>query len=123
MVFLDPDNGLIPESPQPYGNGGPQYVTLHEINELTGRGQSVILYQHADRSSSVERVQSLLGTLKTSTGVDGFALIWHRWSVRFYVVLPAPRHDEVLRRRAEDFLAGPWEEHFDRSLILRRSQR
>ena len=50
VVFLDPDNGFIPDSVSPYSSKGNKYVTYNEVAEYYSSGKTVIVYNHRDRS-------------------------------------------------------------------------
>ena len=44
VVFLDPDNGFIPDSISPYSSKGNKYVTYEEAAEYYSSGKTVIVY-------------------------------------------------------------------------------
>lgn len=115
IVFLDPDNGLE-SGVQRRRKDGPKYAFYDEVAEFARRGQSVIVYQHMDRSApagrqAARRMSELEHRADAPAGV--FGLRFRRGTGRFFFVLPQPRRRELLMHRAETFLAGHWSVHFD----------
>jgi hypothetical protein len=51
LVFLDPDNGLEIASVRPSSAKASKYVYMHEVEAITKRGKSVLIYQHHNRSA------------------------------------------------------------------------
>ena len=49
IVFLDPDNGLLPRSQSRGGKDSVKYTYEEEILDYYGRGQSVVFYSHRTR--------------------------------------------------------------------------
>jgi hypothetical protein len=92
LVFLDPDNGIRVEGSS---QSIEKYATGHEITDYTVRGQSIVIYQHADRSPGgvTSQLHRRMTDLRAVTGVKPLGgVIGRRGSVRFFMVLPASSH-------------------------------
>lgn len=111
LIFLDPDNGLAGRTVQCHNLRSQKYVFREEVSDWLSRGKSVVLYQHQQRRGLQVQVRSQLGEL----GHNGWALTFHRTSVRIYYILPAnERHTDLLANRSTAFLETAWGEkgHF-----------
>ncbi|WP_143338082.1 hypothetical protein [Demequina sp. NBRC 110054] len=112
LVFADPDNGI---RRTPAGAKTVKYALLDELADYTTRGQSLVVYHHADRTPGGVSVQvaKRLGELHARTGIEPLgAVIARRGSTRFFFVLPANSHRAAL----EDALANyqrTWSQHVD----------
>ncbi len=106
LVFMDPDNGIAPNSVTPMSNAAPKYVFVGDIAPYITRGQSLVIYHHQTRekgglSAQIEAKFAILHSL----GVERpFALVFRRMSVRIYFVAPAPARDGILGERARRFI-------------------
>ena len=63
VVFLDPDNGLIPDSIGPYTIKGNKYATYEEAAEYYNGNKSIIIYNHRDMSPIEKYVSRLNPTI------------------------------------------------------------
>jgi hypothetical protein len=116
VVFLDPDTGIECKSVRPHYLKGPKYAFWDEIKPFAERGQSVVVYHHLNRSCSSEIQVARLRALFRERMPKGFytrALIYKRGTRRAYFVAAAPEHREILNRRLSEFLASPWNQHFE----------
>ena len=113
VVFLDPDNGLEPQSIST--TNAPKYVYLSEVEKWFGRGQSVVVYHHLGRNGThAEQIARWLKRLGRRFGpAEIFALRFRRGTSRAFFVLATAEHAGVLRERAKALTAAPWGEHFD----------
>ncbi len=114
ILLLDPDNGLqcsIAKSDRKAG----KYVYFDEIAPMIERGQTVILYQHLDRTAKApvqiaKRAELLSETLSLSQSP---AMLRHRsGSSRAYFFLTQPRHMDIVERTISVLTCGPWSRHF-----------
>jgi hypothetical protein len=102
---MDPDNGL--ECGTKLGNlRAGKYAYIHEIQQLIDRKQSVILYQHLDRSALAEtqiarRAQHLIEASPSSVSIQAL-----RNHARVYYVMLQPRHSGFLARGIETATHG-----------------
>jgi hypothetical protein len=113
LVFLDPDNGVASKKIQKHSHRSVKYAFLDEITPWLQRDQSVVLYQHQRRQPLERQISEQLRELAGAEGA-GWALSFHRQSVRIYYVLPGKKHRRQLEERSEAFLRSRWgkDEHF-----------
>jgi hypothetical protein len=108
IVFLDPDNGLnLAERPKTNLN---KHVQKHELLHYLKRGQSLIVYHHQTRAAGGLKatIPQTLRQLRDLGFEDGWALSFHRQSVRIYFIIPAPTHRGRLRTLTDAFLNTEW---------------
>jgi len=96
FVFVDPDNGLRRDDhPVPaHRNRAEKHVYLSEVQRLVDRGQSVVVYHHADRSERVpDQAQSRMEDIHDELGVEPVAAVQAtRGSSRLFLVIPSNDH-------------------------------
>jgi alkylated DNA nucleotide flippase Atl1 len=108
LVFADPDNGIRMTG----GSNLHKYALVQELAEYARRGQSLVVYHHADRSEDVasqarRRVVELAqGTGQAPVG----AVIARRGTVRFFLVTAAGGHHDRLSASLVGF-ASRWARH------------
>ncbi len=112
-IFCDPDNGLCSREKMPKLY---KYALVRELADYAARGQSLVAYQHADRSKGTsaetqakQRLEQLAaGVSQAPVG----AVIAHRGSCRFFLVSAAESHWDRLSGALDSF-AAKWWEHVD----------
>jgi hypothetical protein len=110
LVFVDPDNGLLPPASDSLSI---KHARCEELREFAGRGQSMVVYHHLSRQGSHEQqIREWQIVLAEHLGREPFALRFRRGSGRAYFVIPADAHSERLERRAAELARGPWSHHF-----------
>jgi hypothetical protein len=105
LVFLDPDNGVA--SPRACTEGSLKHVFLDEIDRLVHRTPrpSIVIYHHMDMTKGTaeektERLlKRLLQELKLSLAERPFGVLFRRWGVRAFLILPNQDHREMLMER------------------------
>jgi hypothetical protein len=108
LVFLDPDNGVAGKKVKKFSRKSVKYAFFDETNDWLKRNQSVIVYQHQKRQPLELQVSEQLKAFD-ATGYEGWALSFHRQSVRIYFILPATTaHRALLYERSTMFLASKW---------------
>ncbi len=113
IVFADPDNG-IRRSDHRVASSAPsagKHAYLDELRPIVERGQSLVVYHHADRSGSVEqqvvrRFDDLRAAFPASPPLA--AVRAARGSTRLFLVAPAPAHRDLLRRRLRSIEESSW---------------
>jgi hypothetical protein len=124
LVFLDPDNGLRRDDhPVPaHRNLAEKHVYLSEAQRLLDRGQSVVVYHHADRSERVpDQAQSRMEDIRDELGVDPVAAVQaSRGSARLFLVIPSNDHH---RSELDDRLAALQLSNWGDELRVHRWQR
>lgn len=112
VVFADPDNGIRPrDHPTPRHRArADKYAYLDELAPFVDRCQSVIVYQHADRSAAVDvQAGRRLDEVSEALGVEALAAVRaSRGSCRLFLVLPAPHHREHFAARLDAIEGSPW---------------
>jgi len=105
FVFLDPDNGFEVSSPQTAKNG-PKYCFYDEVQRFLRRGQSVVVYQHYARGSTIEdRVNGRFAAIaRMAIDHSPLAISFSAWQLRFFYILPVGFVGRILRRKAERFV-------------------
>jgi hypothetical protein len=73
LIFLDPDNGIEVKSRPKGRKNSCKYVYWDEIGQISGRGQSLLIYQHFTRESRGAFVARKVTYLAEHTGA---AEIW-----------------------------------------------
>ena len=111
LVFIDPDNGLESPLKKRRTVEGPRNVRYDELKPFHHRGQSLIVYQHADRGKGgIEetirrRASDLLRELKCKSI---WALRWHRVQSRVYFLIPTLDHHETIEKAIDSFRKTEW---------------
>lgn len=113
LVFVDPDNGLEVRTP-PHHKHGLKYVFFDEVSPYIHRDQTLIIYQHMNHRKPVndqisERITEITRRLQAPVLCT---LVFRRWNLRAFFVIPNRRDRELLSRRVDGFLSGAWDEHF-----------
>jgi hypothetical protein len=109
VVCADPDNGIrsLRQTSKLH-----KYALLGELADYARREQSLIVYQHADRSADA-RTQASRRLDEVAAGVGQApvaAIIAHRGSCRFFLVTATAAHLDRLGR-ALQFYGARWAPH------------
>ena len=113
LVFVDPDNGLEVGTPRHHKHGL-KYVFFDEVSPYIHRDQNLIIYQHMNHRKPAseqirERVTEITRRLQAPVLCT---LLFRRWNLRAFFVIPNGRDRELLSRRIDRFLSGAWGKHF-----------
>jgi hypothetical protein len=113
LIFADPDNGI-----RSAGHRAPAYRTnavkhayLDELAAFARRGQSLIVYHHADRSAAVDQqARGRLADLAREVPVEPVAAVRaSRGTSRLFLVAAAtPSHAGYLAGRLTALEVSPW---------------
>lgn len=109
VVFADPDNGI---GSQPQRSKLHKYAVIDELADYARRGQSLVVYQHADRSAKVY-TQAARRLEELATGVQQepvAAVIARRGTCRFFLITAADEHQDRLEPALRQF-AARWASH------------
>lgn len=112
VVCLDPDNGVRRSDHREgrHRNKSVKHVYIDELAPFMDRGQSVVVYQHADRSATVEQ-QALrkMAAIEDELGTKPLATVRaSRGSARLFIVVSAPAHRERLVERIGSLSHTSW---------------
>lgn len=115
LVFLDPDNGLLPKSVSRGSGKSIKYVLPEEIIDYYSAGHSVVFYSHRTReelNTYLKRFEELFSSenLKDAT-IMGIS--FRRGTVRDYFFILHEEHKEKVIRGIENLLRSGWRQHFE----------
>lgn len=114
VVFLDPDNGLIPPSVGRGGDKSIKYVLPEEIIDYYKAGHSVVFYNHRTRESLdkyLTRFDKLFHA-EELTDVTIKGISYKRGTVRDYFFILQEEHVEPVKKVFEQLTRGNWSKHF-----------
>jgi hypothetical protein len=116
VVFLDPDNGIEVRSVPKRAPKAGKYVFWNEIEALWARGQSLVIYHHLNRTTSV-RLQTEALTKRFTERLSCppllLSLLFRRGSCRHFWIIGQGDHSGRLKSRIEAMLKLGWSAHFD----------
>jgi hypothetical protein len=105
LVFVDPDNGIECTDLRPTQRRSCKYVFRNEIEELVGRGQSVVVYHQIGRigGKADKQTEFHLKTLlaEQALGHRPFGVLFRRNTVRAFLIIPNHEHRELLWERTK----------------------
>jgi hypothetical protein len=109
-VFVDPDNGLASASGRPTI----KHVSTGELADYAARGQSLVVYHHADRSAKAEvQAKAQLDRIARAAGqVPVGTIIARRGSCRLFLVTASDERLNDLANRLQSF-AERWRGHVE----------
>ena len=113
VVFFDPDNGIKSNNPSPLSAKGPKFLYWSDLLPFVGRNQSLVIYNHASRRGSIyDQITKRLAEAKDHipSRSNAVAMLWRSFSVRYYLIIPAPETREVILSACEKVISGPWGE-------------
>jgi hypothetical protein len=116
LVFFDPDNGVEVSSVSRDQPKAGKYVFLEELQAFWKRGQSLVVYQHLNRTAPIERQSRLLKKRFMMQFPDAglvTSLLFRRGSCRHFWLLAKPGHRAELQERIEEMLNSGWGAHFE----------
>ncbi|MEO6713912.1 MAG: hypothetical protein ABIM89_10835 [Mycobacteriales bacterium] len=117
VVCFDPDNGI--RSPthavKMHRTSAVKHLYTSELVPFVSRGQSCVVYHHADRSAAVAaQAQSRLQLLEEEVGGEAVCAVHaRRGSARLFLVLAAMSHVDDLTHRLRELDASPWRGDLD----------
>lgn len=115
LVFLDPDNGLIPKSVGYGSTKSIKYVLPEEIIDYYEAGHSVVFYNHRTREQLedyLHRFDELFNSkeLEQATIVG---ITFRRGTVRDYFLIIQEEHAERVVKGIQILLDSKWNLHFE----------
>jgi hypothetical protein len=116
LIFADPDNGIrsahhrVPA----HRTKAVKNAYLDELAGFARRGQSLIVYHHADRSAAVkEQAARRLEDLGREVPVEPIAAVRaSRGTTRLFLVAASASHAQYLTDRLTALTASQWESEF-----------
>src|SRR5262249_7553931 len=95
LVFFDPDNGLETHCVRRHAPKAGKYVFWDELKPFWDRGQSLIVYNHLNRSASVREQTEVLRKKFRDKFADAgeiLALLFRRGSCRHFWIVSQATH-------------------------------
>ncbi|MBN1195338.1 MAG: hypothetical protein JXA08_08355 [Methanomicrobiaceae archaeon] len=108
IIFLDPDNGIQPDSLKKSHARAGKYFFRDECREYCAHGASLILYHHRNRKPKEEYgadIRKLHQAIDPSAKV--FILRFTRFSVRDYIFIAQKEHEELFGRVIRELTSKP----------------
>ena len=115
LVFLDPDNGLLPKSISCGSGKSIKYVLPEEIIDYYNAGHSVVFYSHRTREqlgTYLHRFDTLFDAVKKD-GATILGISFKRGTVRDYFFILKDEHKEKVICGIEKLLQSGWKQHFE----------
>lgn len=114
VVFLDPDNAILPKSVSPNSAKSVKYVLHDEIRDYYADGRSVIVYNHRCREKEAKYILRFAWMREALNVLPDhmLGLNFKRGSLRDYIFAVQPRHSVRVRRALDAIAGGPWSAHF-----------
>ena len=115
LVFMDPDNGLLPPSVSAGSVKSIKYVTKDEIVDYYQAGYSVVFYSHRTReklNTYLHRFDELFNSEQIK-GVTITGISFKRGTVRDYFFVLHEEHKERVIKGIEKLLESGWKQHFE----------
>ncbi len=110
-VFADPDNGVASEKVSFTEARARKYAFMSELQVLAPSSRTLIVYQHQDRSASRDDQATRLAVrLREGFPQHGAVrvVVAPRVSGRFFGIVAAQAHVEVVDRALEELRSSPW---------------
>jgi hypothetical protein len=112
LVFFDPDNGIrrSTHSVPSHRTKSVKHTYLDELRPYLARGQSVVIYHHADRSAPVAaQAQHRMADLVDELGIEPLGAVRaSRGTTRLFLLVASPTHVDRLRHRVSDLASSVW---------------
>lgn len=114
LVFLDPDNGMLPKSVSRGSDKSIKYVLPEEIMDYYEAGNSVVFYNHRTREQLdvyLKRLADLFDNAEHK-GARTRGITFRRGTVRDYFFIVHEEHILRIENGLEKLLNGRWNQHF-----------
>jgi len=120
LIFFDPDNGIADGIYIKDVGKSPKHIYCKEIRDYFENGQSLVIYQHANRSDEFNNVlkdmkDKLIKNLGKINDNQIIYLRYKRGSARAFFIIMQQKHSDSIEK-AVDNLLEVWKGHFERSL-------
>lgn len=123
LVFLDPDNGMIPKSVSTGSEKSIKYVLLEEILDYFEAGHSVVFYSHRTREQLDVYLARFARLFDEAENRDATikGVTFKRGTVRDYIFLIHQEHLQKVENGLARLLSGKWSQHFETLVIPKRN--
>jgi len=116
LVFLDPDNGMIPKSVGRGSRKSIKYVFPEEIIDYYKAGHSVVFYSHRTREQLNVYLKRFDKLFKADELADATirGVSYKRGTVRDYFFILKEENVAAIDDSIAEMFAGEWSRHFER---------
>ena len=114
LIFLDPDNGLLPKSVSRGSIKSIKYVLPEEIIDYYTAGHTVVFYSHRTREQ-VDTYLKRFSVLFESNEVEEATILgitFKRGTLRDYFFIIRKEHKERILKGINELLGSNWNRHF-----------
>jgi hypothetical protein len=112
LIFADPDNGIraAAHGVPAHRTKAVKYAYLDELAAFAGRGQSLVVYHHADRTAAVEeQARRRLADIAREMPIKPVAAVRaSRGTTRLFLVAATASHARYLTDRLAALTVSPW---------------
>ena len=115
LVFLDPDNGMLPKSVSRSSDKSIKYVLPEELMDYYDAGYSVVFYSHRTRESLdvyLERFKDLFECAERK-GAKIKGVTFKRGTLRDYFFILHEEHENQVENGIAKIMTSKWNQHFD----------
>jgi len=96
-----------------HSTGACKYAFESEVRRLIASSKSVIVYQHQNRNGTFKQQVERSVLRFADVARDAFAITFHAFAVRAYIILPADdKHKELLSKCSTRLLENGWNRVF-----------
>ena len=114
LVFIDPDNGLLPKSVGCASDKSIKYVLPEEIIDYYKAGHSVVFYSHRTREQLEVYLQRFTNLFESTElcGATVRGLSYRRGTLRDYFFIIHKEHLGKIEASIQTLVNTKWKEHF-----------
>lgn len=116
LVFFDPDNGMEVKSVPRHASKSGKYIFWDELSPFWNRGQSLVIYHHLNRTTTVARQTAFLKKQFSKAFPTAGLLkcvLFRRGSCRHFWIVGQRKHSDELAKRLDDMMASGWKNYFE----------
>jgi hypothetical protein len=111
IVFVDPDNGIIFDTPSAGSRPSHKHAYMDELRGYINRGQTAVAYHHLGRQKGGHEalIQTCLRKCSVN-GLDPWVIHYNRGTGRAFFVFPNQEHRDQLYNASQNFVRT-WSRH------------
>ena len=115
LVFLDPDNGMLPKSVSRVNDKSIKYVLPEEIMDYYEAGHSVVFYSHRTREQLAVYLQRFTQLFESAKWQGAYVkgVTFKRGTVRDYFYILHEAHVPQVEKGLETLMNSKWSQHFE----------
>lgn len=112
IIFLDPDNGLVPEKGSCTSSNGDKYAAYPEVCDYFNAGSSIIIYNHKNRTKLKEYLDTRFSKLREKMSNAKFICLAHK-KIHIFLFVIQPKHYANIEKSLREFANGKWKDSFE----------